>query len=137
VSAKVQTFLRRVAAATDGATALEFAMVLPVFVAIMFGTFQFGLAQHNLSSLRYALGGASRTLMLNPTMTQTQVSNLVKANLQDIADPNVTVTMATFTSGSGKIARLTGVYSSYIGIPMVATYPLNFTTTVDTALPNI
>lgn len=137
MSARFGAFVHRAARSADGATALEFAMVLPVFVAIMFGTFQFGLAQHRLSSLRWAMNETSRTVMLNPTLNQTQVSNLVKAKLTGVADPNVTVTMNVTTTAQGKIARLTGVYTSYIGIPMVATYPLNFTTSVDTALPNI
>ncbi len=119
-----------------GATALEFAFVLPVFVALVFGVFEFGLAQHRLASLRFAMNTVSREILLNPALDQTQVSTKVKALLDDIADPNVTVTLQTLTTASGTIARMTGVYAADIGIPTVATYPLSYTTTVDVALPD-
>ena len=118
-----------------GATATELALVLPIFVAMVFGTYQFGVAQHRLSSLRYALTATSRAVMLNPALTQDQVSAMVKARLTGVADPNVNVTLSVVDGAAGKVARLTGTYSSYIGIPMVASYPLNYQTTVDAALP--
>lgn len=120
-----------------GATAVEFALVFPVLVGLVLAIFQFGWAQHRLSALRYALNGVSRTVMLDPTMTETEISEQVQARLGEGADPDVTVTKATITTASGTVVRLTGTYTSHIGIPTVATYPLRFTTTVDAALPAI
>lgn len=135
MSARLPAFLTKSVRDQRGATALEFAMVLPVLIALLFGVFQFGLAQHRVASLRYALNEASRAVMINPAMTQEQVSQRVTAKLTNLADPDVTVTMQIIENASGRIARLTGVYSAQIGIPTVATYPLNLTTTVDAALP--
>lgn len=117
-----------------GATAVEFALVFPVLVALVFAIFQFGWAQHQLSTLRYALNGVSRTVMLDPAMTESQISAQVKARLGTPDDPNVTVSKAVITTANGTIVRLTGTYTTHIGIPEVATYPLTFTTTVDAAL---
>jgi Flp pilus assembly protein TadG len=133
VSAKAH--IRSLAGNEGGASALELALVLPVFLTLLFAIFQFGMAQHKLSSLRYALNTASRAVMLNPALTQAQVEAKVKGELSSLADPNVTVTMAVVNTASGKVARLTGIYSTSVGIPTVATYPIDFTTTVDAALP--
>ena len=118
-----------------GATAVEFALVFPVLVALVIAVFQFGWAQHRLSTLRYAMNGVSRAVMLNPAMTQAQISEQVQARLGEAPDPNVTVTKATITTANGTVVRLTGAYTSHVGIPTVATYPLRFTTTVDAVLP--
>ena len=135
MSARLHAFSDRFARDGEGATALEFAMVLPVFIALLFAIFQFGLAQHRIASLRYALNEASRAVMLNPEMTEAQVSDRVKAKLEALADPDVTVTLAITDHATGRIARLTGVYVAEVGVPLVATYPFSFTTTVDAALP--
>jgi len=123
-------------AADSGATALELALVLPIFIALLFGIFSFGLAQHKLSSIRYAMTTASRTLMLNPTLTQSQVEAIVKAKLNALADPNVTITLAFSDTAAGRVAHLTGIYTTEVGVPTVATYPIHYQTTVHTALPD-
>jgi len=128
--------LHRFSRDDSGATAVELAFVLPILVVLLFGTFQFGLAQHRLSSIRYAMNMSSRAVMLNPAMTEAQVEALVKSKLEGIADPNVNVTMLTITTAQGKVARLTGVYTGDIGVPMLATFPVNFQTTVETTLPS-
>lgn len=133
--AKVKTWLRRAADADGGATALELALVLPIFIALLFGIFSFGVAQHKLSSIRYAMTTASRALMLNPTLTQGQVEEMVKAKLGDLADPNVTITLAITETAAGRVAHLTGVYSTEVGVPTVATYPIHYQTAIHTVLP--
>jgi Flp pilus assembly protein TadG len=127
---------RRFRADDSGAGAVEFAIVLPVFLAFIFGLFQFGWAQHCTSSLRYALENAARVMMLNPTMTEAQVRGVVLAKLQGISDTNVTVTMTVATQASGtKLATLTGGYSYQIGVPGMASYPIAYSTVVQTPLP--
>jgi len=118
-----------------GATALEFAMVLPIFIAFMIGIFEFGWAQHKLSTIRFAMETAARQLMLNPTLTEAQISTLVKNKINGIGDSNVTITLTMVDTVGGKVAKMTGVYASDIGIPQVASFPLNWTTTVSTVMP--
>jgi Flp pilus assembly protein TadG len=118
-----------------GATAVEFAMVLPVFVAMVFCVVQFGWAQHCNSSLRFALEKASRALLLDPTLTQPALQTMVQNTLQGMADPNVTVNLQINTTGGSKVANLTGVYSTTLGVPSLASFPISYSTTVSTPLP--
>lgn len=116
----------------SGAAALEFALVMPVFCAIMFGIFEFGWAQHKLSSIRFAMESAARTLVIDSTTSETTLSNAVKAKLNGMADQNVTITKGSVvTDASGaKVVKLTGTYTSSIGIPGMATIPINWSTVV-------
>jgi hypothetical protein len=61
---------------------------------------------------------------------------VVLAKLQGISDTNVTVTMTVATQPSGtKLATLNGGYSYQIGVPGMASYPIAYSTVVQTPLP--
>src|SRR4051812_15864966 len=91
---------------TSGSAAVEFAIVVPVFLAFMISIFEFGWAQHKLSSIRWAMESASRDLVLDSTLTESAMSTKVKDKLKDIADKNVTITLTTATVSGSKVARL-------------------------------
>ena len=118
-----------------GATAVEFAIVVPVFLAIMMTIWEFGFAQHKLSSIRFAMENASRSLMVNNALTQAQLSTMVKSQLSNIADNNVTITLTSTTVSGATVKKLTGTYTSTIGIPGMATIPVNWSTVVSTPMP--
>ena len=119
----------------SGAAALEFAIALPIFLALLFTIFEFGWAQHKLSSIRFAMESASRSLVLNPEMTQAQVESLVRSKLTGLADPDVSLSMSTNTISEGKIVHLRGAYTHRIEVPFVGSYPFSWSTTVTTAIP--
>jgi hypothetical protein len=48
----------------------------------------------------------------------------------------VTITLATTETAAGKVAHLTGIYTTEVGVPTVATFPINYQTTVHTVLPD-
>ena len=127
--------LRNIWRDRNGAAAVEFAFVFPVFLGLMVSIFEFGWAQHKLSSIRWAMEAASRELQLTPTLTEAQMSSKVKAKLSGIADQNVTITMTSATVGTTTIKKLKGVYTTNIGVPYLATYPVNWQTTVTTPIP--
>ena len=118
-----------------GAAAVEFAFVFPVFLGLMVSIFQFGWAQHKLSSIRWAMEAASRDLQLTPTLTEAQMRTKVQTKLTGIADNNVTITLTSDTVGTATVKKLTGVYTTNIGVPYLATVPVNWTTTVTTPIP--
>lgn len=126
---------RRLLADPSGATALEFALVLPVFVAMVMLLFQFGWTQNTDSSLRFAVEQAGRALLLDPTLTQAQLQTMVRNRLVGSADSNVTVTMQQHGTGISRVAVLTGAYAHAIGVPGLATFPTNYTTNVTVPLP--
>jgi len=54
----------------SGSWALEFAMTLPAFVALTFGTIQLGWAMFCGSTVQYALEHVARNVMVDSTITQ-------------------------------------------------------------------
>lgn len=118
-----------------GATAAEFAMVLPIFTLMVLGAVQFGLAQHKAGGMNFALEKAARSVMLNPAMTQSAVQAAVTANLDTETAAKTVVSYAVETGGAaGNLGRVTGVYTSQIGLPGLAALPFSFTRTVVTPL---
>lgn len=119
----------------SGASAVEFALVLPALIVLLAGLGQFAWLQHCNSSLRYALATSSRALLLNPNLSQTALQDMVRAKLSS-ADPNVSVTLVVANPASGgKIATLTGSYSRNLSLPMLPDMPFAYQTSVVTPLP--
>jgi Flp pilus assembly protein TadG len=127
--------LRRFGRDKGGASAVEFAIVAPVFLAIMMTIWEFGWAQHKLSSIRFAMEKASRDLMVNNALTEAQMQTKVQGYLSGVADQNVTVTMTSDTVSGATVKKLHGVYTTSIGIPGMATIPISWQTTVTTPMP--
>jgi len=118
-----------------GATAAEFAIILPIFVTLLVGLFQFGWMQHSASSVRATLEQASRRLLLNPAMSEAELQTFVRNRLDTSTAPEVTVTLNVTGSGANRVARLTGDYVHLVGVPPFAAFPVNYSTTVMTPLP--
>ena len=110
-------------------------MVLPIFVAMVFGIIQFGWAQHCNSSLRFAVEKASRALLLDPTLSESALQTMVQNTLQGVSDTNVTVHLHIDTTAAGKVANVSGLYSTVVGVPALASFPISYSTTVSTPLP--
>jgi len=119
----------------SGATALEFALVLPIFVSLIVGILQFGWAQHKLSAIRFAMETSSRTLLLNPNTSEATMKTLVKNQLTGIPTDQVNISLAVVSTAAGDVAQLTGSYTTNVGVPLIATYPISWSTVVSTALP--
>ena len=131
MSAELRAFVRD----RRGATAVEFAMVLPIFVLVVLAGLQFGWAQHASGSVNFALEQSSRALLLNPSLDEAAVRAMVLGKLDAGTAANVTVSVARVTSDGTPVARVTGVYRQIIGLPSLAAMPFNYTRTVVTPLP--
>lgn len=119
----------------SGATALEFALVIPVFVALLLGTFQVAWVMHCAGTVRWSLESNARSLLLDPTVTQDQLSTAVLGKLSGLVDTSlVTVTLVTDTTTTGApVLRASTTYQPRLSIPFVASWPLTLRAT--TAVP--
>jgi Flp pilus assembly protein TadG len=118
-----------------GATALEFALVIPVFLTLLIGTFQVAWVMHCAATVRWSLESSARTLLLDPTITQDQLQAAVFSKLSGMVDTSkVTITLVTDTSTAGApVLRASSAYTPTLSIPLVANWPLTLRTT--TAVP--
>ncbi|RUT98074.1 TadE/TadG family type IV pilus assembly protein, partial [Mesorhizobium sp. M7A.T.Ca.TU.009.02.1.1] len=60
MSARVSAFRRD----RSGGAGLEFALIAPFLVMLLFGIFAFGWSMHSVSSVRYTLETSARSLQL-------------------------------------------------------------------------
>lgn len=124
----------RLAGDERGATVVEFAVVAPVMLMMLFGIFQFGWTQHSLSNVRHAVDRASRALVIDPELTQPALQAIVTSNLAGTANPDVTVTLTKVEVDGGEIADLSTTYVVEFGVPGLATFRVPYRVKVTTVL---
>jgi Flp pilus assembly protein TadG len=118
-------FLHRLWRATEGVTALEFAILGPVVLTFMLGAVDMGRMLYVRQGLEYAAQEAARYYMLNPTSTTTAVTTYLQGKMvgglganvlvgyTDTANcnsnPSVTCTMINATYNFSFVASYLGI----------------------------
>lgn len=124
-------FVRPFIADRSGAAALEFAILGPLFIMLTFGVIVLGWALYTMSSVNFVAERVGRLLQLNPSMSSSEVSESVKADLSNLDQANLAVSLLTETNSSGyQIARATVSYAFSVDIPLFGSFPVNYSTTV-------
>ena len=119
----------------SGGAGLEFALIAPFLVMLLFGIFAFGWSFNATSTVRYTLETSARALQLNNTLTQSQIQAIATQKLLALGLKNMVVTIATDpASGGFKMAHLTASYAFVIEFPYFDQYPINYATTVTVPL---
>ncbi|TPJ80428.1 pilus assembly protein [Mesorhizobium sp. B2-5-4] len=115
----------------SGGAALEFALIAPFLIMLLFGIFAFGWSMNTASSVRYTLEASARSLQLNNTLTQADIQAIATQKLLALGLKNVNVTIATDPATGGfRMAHLTAAYAFVIDFPYFNAYPINYATTV-------
>ena len=110
----------------SGATAVETALVLPVFITFVLGIVNVGWALYCGAEVRHAVERSTRLLLADPTTTGTAIQTNVRSQLT-AADPSaVTLTETTETAGDGSVARLSWTYAYTVAAPFIKTTTFNF-----------
>lgn len=73
--------LRRVSRRDDGSSAVEFALVLPLFLLLLFGTVDFGFILYTQSVMQDAAREATRRMAVDSTVTETQGKTIAQTYL--------------------------------------------------------
>jgi Flp pilus assembly protein TadG len=105
------TLMARLACAirksNTGVSAVEFALVFPLFLLFIFGIINTGQAYYTLSSLSYSVERAGRYAMINPSATSTQIIQQAQTNFYSINVSAATFTTASSTSGGVNYMTIT------------------------------
>lgn len=106
--------LRRYIQNSRGTAAIEFAIVLPVFLAFIFGSIEFGYVLWANSSLQYGATYGARYAFVNPTASGSAIQNYA---LSVISLPTGSVTYTV--SGGGLSLDIDGSFSySFLVLPL-------------------
>ena len=111
-----------------GVTAIEFALVLPVFIMMVLGIFWSAWAIHCTQSVRHALAEGARVLQLNPAMTQSELQNVVRDRVEIGDGASSVVVTLNFDPvvGGTQLAHTTATYPLTFSIPLLGTYEATY-----------
>lgn len=108
---------------TRGASALEFALISPVFIGMLMGVFYVGMAFYCDAAVRHAVQKNSRLLILDPTTSASALKTAVTADLQNVPVENVALSLSTeVVDTNEKVDRITWSYSYTLSVPLFADY---------------
>lgn len=127
--------IRRLGRCDSGATAVELALVLPLFITLLFGIFNFGWALYCGAEVRNAVEQASRELLEDPTLTLDELRADVAGRLHGATIDQVTLTRTTETVGtSTQVARISWTYSYVVDTPFLTRKVFAFDSSIVTPL---
>lgn len=111
----------------SGAAALEMALVAPLFMALVLGTFNVGWALFCGAEVRHAVERSTRLLIADPETPAATIEAEVHDALSAADPEHVDVTLSTEPVGtSGQIARISWTYGYTLHAPFIEPVVLNF-----------
>ena len=118
--------MRRLGVNQDGATAVEFAMVLPAFILLIVGGFYAAEMMHAAASMQYAVQAAARCAAVNTTVCTDSSStvNYATSHATALGAGAVNFTSSTSTCGHVVTGTLTYALDTGLGkidVPLSAT----------------
>lgn len=106
-----------------GASAVEFALVLPIFISVIFGIFQFGIAFNNWIAITHAAREGARLAAVKQYDEQR-----VRDSAPSVQIQSITISGQGGSIGSPVTVRVTGNVLN-IEIPFVGNWPVTLTST--------
>ncbi|TCS64018.1 TadE/TadG family type IV pilus assembly protein [Varunaivibrio sulfuroxidans] len=119
---RIRPILRKVAEKTAdnrGATAVEFALVAPVFLMFVLGLVDFGRVYWIKSTMQYAVEQTARYAMVNPTATNTTLTTYAVSQVNGLDPSGITFNAADSTVSGTAFKTITASYTYTFSIPFV------------------
>ena len=115
-----------------GSSAVEFAIVAPAFLGLVFSIFYAGWTAFDMHTVHFAVVGAGRAVQLNPSLTQSDVQKLITDQVSTLSGgSNVTVTLTKGAIVNGtQLTTAAATYPLTFTIPLIGTYTYNYATGV-------
>ena len=117
------SLLKRLGVRRDGSVAIEFALVTPVLLGLLFGTVEYGLTLFTYSSMQTAARDVTRQMAVN-TLASTGAVAEIRSRLPGWMRANATITVSQSAAGNAA----TNVYTTVVSVPMSKASPINFYT---------
>jgi Flp pilus assembly protein TadG len=110
----------------SGSTAVDFALICPVFFAALFGVAQFGWAFLCGHSVRSALQKEARLLIANPSTTAATIKTAILSDLKNLVSPTIAVTVTSQVLGGKTVKQVSCVYTHQVLFPFAPSVTLDF-----------
>ena len=110
----------------SGATATEFAIIMPVFTLMVFGLVEVSMLMFKGASVQWALDRAARQIVINPDTTSAQIKSAMDTYLQAAGSPPVTLSYATETISAVEVVRVNAHYEHVVRAPFLDGFTVGF-----------
>ncbi len=114
--------LRAIGRALDcrrGATAVEFAIIAPVFLVMVLATVELGRVMWIKGSIQFAVEQTSRYAMVNTSASMSDLQTYAGNQLLGIDSSQVTFLAQTESADGASFVSITGTYNFSVLIPIV------------------
>lgn len=113
--------LRRLARCRKGATAVEFALVAPIFLIMMLGIFEVGRAMWIKAVMQFGLEEATRYALVNTSIATGTLETYAKGRMTGtfVSSASLTVTASSSISASVTYMQIVATYSFNVLVPIV------------------
>ena len=130
-------FMNRIVRDRQGAFGIEFAIALPILVALMIGILNFGLVFNANGSMRHAMGEGLRLAKVDPTVSDATVIATTRSALVGV-NPNAvqTLTFRRGTVNNTETGTMTMTVQLQPIIPFAMIPPITMTETKQIYLPS-
>ncbi len=109
-----------------GAAAVEFAIILPLLIMLVFGIIQFGIAYNNWISLTHAARHGARIAAVGDYESIEDFENQVRQSSPTVEIENITLDIQGNYIGDPVVVTVSG-YVLIIDIPLVDSWPVQLT----------
>ena len=120
----------RIIKSEKGASAVEFAIILPILVMLIFGIVQFGIAYNNYIALTHAAREGARLAAVNmdEILGIEEFENRIKESAPSVSIESITLSGQDGNIGDSVAVTVTGEVLN-IEIPLVGSWPVQLTST--------
>ena len=116
-----------------GVTAVEFAMVLPVFITLLFGIFEFSRMIFISSSVQHAIDRASRLAVIDNDVSNADIEAEIAEFLSVSGSPPVNISIVRTMIGTTDVAQVTAQYDHVVSGPFIPEFTVQWN--FDTVIP--
>ena len=111
---------------TRGATAAEFALIMPAFTMMVFVLIEISMMMFRGASVQWALDRASRLVITNPNATVGDIQAAMNGYLDTVGAPHVTIQKDLDTWAAVPIVRVTAHYNHLVSAPFIPQFTVGF-----------
>jgi len=119
-------FWRRGIRDQRGATAAEFAILLPVFCMMVFGTIEVSRMMYMGASVQWAVDRAARMVVVDPDVSDADLEDAVNGYLTAAGSPDVAIVSAEEDFGGVPVIRLSAHYDHVLYGPFISGFTVGF-----------
>jgi len=120
----------RIIKSEKGASAVEFALILPILIILVFGIVKFGIAYNNYIALTHAAREGARLAAVNMDEIEgiAWFENRIKESAPSVSIESITLSGQDGNIGDSVVVTVTGEVLN-IEIPLVGSWPVQLTST--------